>query len=215
MAIKLAVEIDGSKAIDTAKQIGQAVTQMGTAGDQAAKKVADATKQMTPAMQQATASAAAEAGAVDKLSASMAAGATSSARVTTSVRQMGQAGEASNRVIKEHQNSLHESTQGLGLWMRGIDNVAMGLEERKYVAAPKRLINILCYELPPAKDAVAGTAPWTSEGKRARARLWRIVERMRRIAKRHGESLVCHGVELVVGQLKAELPNLDDAGRLN
>jgi len=38
---------------------------------------------------------------------------------------------------------------------------------------------------------------------------------MRRIAKRHGEPLVCHGVELAVGQLKSELPNLDDAGGLN
>jgi hypothetical protein len=45
--------------------------------------------------------------------------------------------------------------------------------------------------------------------------LWRIVERMRRIAERHGEPLVCDGVELVIGQLKAELPNLDDAGGLN
>jgi hypothetical protein len=79
----------------------------------------------------------------------------------------------------------------------------------------KRLTNILCYELPPAKEAVRRTPAWTAEGKRARARLWRIVEGLRRIAKRHGEPLVCHGVELVVGQLKAELPNLDDAGGLN
>ena len=62
--------------------------------------------------------------------------------------------------------------------------------------APKRLTKILCYELPPAKDAVARTAAWTPEGKRACAKLWRIVERMRRIAKRHGEPLVCHGIEL-------------------
>jgi hypothetical protein len=81
--------------------------------------------------------------------------------------------------------------------------------------APKRLTNIVCYELPPAKDAVAQTPAWTPEGKRARAKLWRIVERMRRIAKRHGEPLVCHGVELAVGHLKAELPNLFSGGSIN
>lgn len=70
--LSVSVGIEGQQAVTAAKEIGQAMTQMGQAGDQAAQKVAASIPKMTEQMKQASVQAAQTKGMFDQLQASAA-----------------------------------------------------------------------------------------------------------------------------------------------
>jgi hypothetical protein len=65
--LNIKIGVDGGAAISNAKQVGDALKQMGASGDTAGKQIIDVNIRLSQAMKQATTNAAAEAGEVTKL----------------------------------------------------------------------------------------------------------------------------------------------------
>jgi hypothetical protein len=70
--LRATVSVDGTQAVSQAKAVGEALTQMGAAGDAAAKKVSESGQKMSSGMKEATAAAAAAKGMFGELQAAAA-----------------------------------------------------------------------------------------------------------------------------------------------